>query len=68
MNKVMWSLLAGVVIGVLVAPDKGSETIKRFRRRVKDLGDDAQGTADDLADKAGSAYDKAKNRMSEAVE
>lgn len=54
----MISLLAGVAIGVLLAPDKGSETVKKLRNRLNDLKDEAVGKGDDLAAKARRAINR----------
>ncbi len=43
MNKVLIALLAGIAVGILIAPDKGSAT------RAK-LMDSFNGLADDLSD------------------
>jgi gas vesicle protein len=68
MNKVMISLLAGVAIGVLLAPDKGSETVKRLRNRLNDLKDEAVGKGDDLAVKAKRAINRGAMAVNESHE
>jgi gas vesicle protein len=43
MNKVFMALLAGIAVGILIAPAKGSETRKK-------LQDGFNGLADELSD------------------
>lgn len=67
MNKTMWTLLAGVVIGILIAPDKGSETLKKIRGRANDLKDRATDKADELASKGKEIYQKGRSQVNEAL-
>ena len=68
MNKILLGLLAGVAIGVLLAPDKGSETIKRVRSRLNDYKDQAQDQADELANKANSMINRGRSKVNETFE
>jgi gas vesicle protein len=68
MNKILFSLLAGVAIGLLLAPDKGSETLKKLRSRLNDYKDQAEDQADELAGKARKAFNKGRNAVSETME
>jgi gas vesicle protein len=68
MNKILLGLLAGVVIGVLLAPDKGSETVKRLRGRLNDYKDGVMDQADELASKAGSLLDKGRSKVNETFQ
>jgi gas vesicle protein len=68
MNKLLLSLLAGVAIGVLLAPDRGSETLKKIRNRISDYKDEAEDQADELASKAKSIYNKGRNKVNETFE
>lgn len=51
--------VAGMVAGILLAPDKGSETIKKISNAAKDkfnqLKGDAEALADDAKNKANTA-------------
>jgi hypothetical protein len=68
MNKILVGLLAGIAIGVLLAPDKGSETLRKLRSRINDYTDQAEDEADELADKAKSAINKGKKKVNETFE
>ena len=67
MNKTILTLLAGVVVGLLIAPDKGSETLKKIRSRVNDYQDDVAGKAKDIASKGKEVFQNGRAQMSEAV-
>jgi hypothetical protein len=41
MNRIFLTLLAGIAIGVLFAPEKGSESLKKVIDCLKNYGDDA---------------------------
>lgn len=68
MKKILVGLLAGIAIGVLLAPDKGSETLRKIRSRINDYTDQAQDEADDLADQAKSAINKGKKKVDESFQ
>jgi gas vesicle protein len=68
MNKVMFSLLAGVAIGLLLAPDKGSETLRKLRSRLNDYKEQAEDEADELAGKARKAFNKGRSTVSNSLE
>ena len=59
MKKRLLLLLAGIGIGILLAPDKGSAT----RRKIIDSFDDLK---ESLADQAGDLYDQGKEMAHEA--
>ena len=67
MNKLLLGLMAGIAIGVLLAPDKGSETIKKLRGKVNGIMDDAEDAMDKLSGKAKSAFEKGKDKVNEAL-
>lgn len=56
MNKAFLILLAGVAIGLLIAPEKGSETLKKLMNGLKEYGDDAKDKAENLLDKGRNAF------------
>ena len=82
-SKVILGILgaaaAGVVIGMLVAPDKGEETRKRLRKTAGDWVDNlghlwergkqaAEEGAKDLKDKAGYAKSAAEEKVNKMKE
>ena len=50
MKKAFWLIMTGVAIGILIAPDKGSETWKKITDSLDDLKDKAGKSMDDLID------------------
>jgi gas vesicle protein len=72
--KVITGILAGVVIGLLIAPAKGSETRKKLSKTVNDLSDYLQDTIDaardevnDLADKGIASVEEAELRFNDSL-
>ncbi len=63
MNKLFTAFLAGIAVGILIAPDKGSET----RRRLTDKTSDLKGSFNDLVDNAADNLKSAKNKVNEFV-
>ena len=56
---------AGAVIGVLFAPDKGSETRKKISDQGKKLGEDLKNKFNEVKEKL--ACNESKNREAEPV-
>ena len=52
MNKTLITLLVGIGIGILIAPDKGSETWKKLVDGINDLKDRIEDEADEPGEKA----------------
>lgn len=48
MKKAFYLILAGVAIGILIAPDKGSETWRKLKAGIEDLKDQAMDKVNDL--------------------
>jgi len=46
MNKVLMALLAGIAVGILIAPAKGSETRKKLQDGFDRLADNLSGLKD----------------------
>jgi len=67
MNKTLLALLAGIGIGMLVAPDKGSSTRKKLRGKFEDFKDDAEDQISDLADKGREVVKAGKSKLADAL-
>lgn len=61
MSKLFIGFAAGLLVGVLFAPDKGSETRDRLARRGRDLKDKFNDMIDSLSDK----FDSLKGEANE---
>jgi hypothetical protein len=60
MNKTLITLLVGIGIGILIAPDKGSETWRKLVDGLNDLKDKIEDEADELGEKAKKFAKQAK--------
>jgi gas vesicle protein len=60
-------IAAGAVLGILFAPDKGSETRKKIKSKGNDLTDDVKSKLDGLASKFSKQVDSAKNKGEEIL-
>lgn len=67
MNKTILTLLLGIGIGLLLAPDKGSVTLKKLKDKLDDLTDKAQDEADDLVEKGKHAYNSGKSKLKDTI-
>ena len=61
MNKLLLGVLAGVVIGMMIAPDKGSATRQKIRDGFDDLKKKASDAAKDFADAADKGFEKVRS-------
>jgi gas vesicle protein len=59
MSKLFIGFAAGLLAGVLFAPDKGTETRERLARRGRELKDKFNDLVDSLGDKFDSVKDEA---------
>jgi gas vesicle protein len=73
-TKVITGILAGIVVGLLIAPAKGSETRKKLSKTVNDLSDYLQDTIDnardevnDLADRSIAGVENAESRINDTL-
>ncbi|NJK93814.1 MAG: YtxH domain-containing protein [Bacteroidales bacterium] len=68
-GKILLGVLAGVaagaVLGVLLAPDKGSDTRKKIARKGGDYTDSLKNKFNDLLDTVYEHFDKAKGEFSD---
>jgi gas vesicle protein len=65
MKKAFYLILAGVAIGILVAPEKGSETRRKLQEGFEDLKDQLMDQMNDLANQAKDMAGKAGETASE---
>ena len=68
MSKLFIGFAAGLLVGVLFAPDKGSETRERIARRGRDLKDKFDDFIDSIADKFEKVKDEADDFAEKAKE
>lgn len=67
MNKTLVTLALGIGIGLLIAPDKGSVTLRKIKGRFDDLTDKAEDEVDELVRKGKKAFSAAKSKMDDAI-
>ena len=68
MKKILLVLLAGVAIGMLLAPEKGTETWKKLVDGLDDIKDKAIDEMDNLMDKSKVLIKKARAKAQSASE
>jgi hypothetical protein len=66
MKKILLVLLAGIGIGMLLAPEKGTETWKRLVDGLDDIKDKAIDEMDNLMDKSKGLIKKAQAKAQTA--
>ena len=57
MSKVLWGFTMGLIAGLLLAPDKGSETRRRVARKANELKDKFEDFVDTITEKLDSFKD-----------
>ncbi|HXD79144.1 MAG TPA: YtxH domain-containing protein [Puia sp.] len=67
MNKILLGLLAGVAIGIAIAPDKGSKTRQKIREGFDDLKNKASDAAREFADEVDKGFEKIKTKFDNAL-
>jgi gas vesicle protein len=60
-------LLAGVVIGIALAPDKGSKTRQKIRDGFDDFKRKATDAAKEFADEFDKGFEKVKTKFDDAL-
>jgi gas vesicle protein len=54
MKKAFYLILAGVAVGLLIAPQKGTETLQKLKKGFNDWKDDAKDQLNDVISKGKS--------------
>jgi gas vesicle protein len=67
MNKTLLALLAGIGIGMLIAPDKGSSTRKKLAGKFDDLKDEAGDQVSSLVNKGREVVKAGKSKIADAL-
>ncbi len=71
-TKTLLGFLAGAAVGaiagILLAPDKGSETRKKISRKTSDLGDSLKGSFNDFVDGIKETYSTVKSEAEDVEE
>ncbi len=62
MKKTLFVLLAGVAVGILLAPEKGSETWKKLVDGLDDIKDKAVDEMNRLVDKGKGLMEKTQDK------
>ena len=60
MNKILLGLLAGIAIGIALAPDKGSKTREKIREGFDDFKKKAGDAAREFADEVDKGFEKVR--------
>ncbi len=68
LTGVLIGAAAGVVLGILFAPEKGEATREKIRRKGADLKDSLKSKINDLVDGIADEIEKAKNDTEDAIE
>ncbi|MEP6746265.1 MAG: YtxH domain-containing protein [Bacteroidota bacterium] len=71
-TKTLLGFLAGAAVGalagILLAPDKGSETRKKISKKTNDLGDTLKGSFSDFVDGIKDSYANMKSEAEDVEE
>ena len=65
MNKFLTGLAIGIAIGVLIAPEKGTETRRKLSAKGKELKDQFNDFVDSMAEKIESLRGESEDFMDE---
>ena len=67
MNKTLLAILAGIGIGMLIAPDKGSSTRNKIRGKFNDLKDQTEDEVAEFVDKGRKVLRAGKDKIADAL-
>ena len=67
MKKLLLILLAGVAVGILLAPDEGSKTVKKLKEGLDDIKDKAVDEMNNLMAKGKSLAAKGKEKANQTI-
>jgi len=60
-SKLLWGFTLGLITGLLLAPEKGTETRRKISRKANDLKDKFDDFVDSISDKLDSVKSDAEN-------
>jgi gas vesicle protein len=67
MNKYFLTLVAGIGIGLLIAPARGSETLRKIREGIDEYKDKEDDLAGDVVNQGEKAYNRGKSKINQAM-
>ena len=65
---VVAGLAAGAVLGILFAPEKGSDTRRMIKRKSEDLADELKDKFEDFLETVSEKFEKVKDEVSDIAE
>jgi gas vesicle protein len=68
MAAVLLGAAAGAVLGILFAPDKGSETRKKIAKKTGDFGDTVRNKFNELGEAISEKYDSIRGEANDIME
>ena len=66
-SKILIALLAGVAVGLLMAPHSGAKTRKKIMKRGKNFIDDVQDKAYHAGENIKNSYQSVKNNLTKSI-